>query len=70
MIRGRIILGFPDADGRSRISVENEEGKSFIGTVEFRQSRYFPVDHNGFPVPGTFKTKREAAAALKDGYYL
>lgn len=64
-MNGRLVLGHPSAGLLSRIFVEQDGRRVQIGTVREVEGRWFPIDLDGLPVEGTYRTKRAAAEALR-----
>lgn len=64
---GRTVTGWPNADGVSKVWIESHPAK-VIGTVREQGRRFFPIDVHGFPIEGTFRTKRDAAAAVRGAW--
>lgn len=66
-ITGRTVIGYPDRNERSAISVENVATgfRHRVGWVVHRENRYFAETDAGMPIEGTFRTKRAAAEAVR-----
>lgn len=67
-LTGRTVIGYPDRNDRSAISVETVATgfRHRIGWVVRRENRYFAEALDGMPIEGTFRTKRAAADAVRN----